>query len=179
MRPMTPFGAAVSRAGLALFAALVAIPAASAPARSASSADVAPKPVAPISIRHEFGSDPIVGMPLDLALSIVAESDLNGIVVTLGVDDPLALIEPVGAVELGSLAAGEEADIAVTVLPLVDQTHYLGVTVTATINGVPQTRSVSVPVRMSVAGQRKAEEEPASQKAEEHLRSFEAIETIR
>jgi hypothetical protein len=179
MKPMTRMTAAMSNAALALFATLVAMTVAAAPAREAAGANIAPKPVAPIAITHEFGSDPVVGLPLDLTLSIAAESDLSGISVTLTADDPLAMIEPVGSVGLGSLSAGEAADLAVTVLPLVHQTHHLGVTVTATVDGVIQTRSVSVSIRMPGSGEHKADDLPASQKAEEHLRSFEAIETIR
>jgi len=171
--------AAIPHAAFALFATLLAVQLAAAPAREAPGARVAPKPVAPIAITHEFGSDPMVGLPLDLTISIAAEGDLTGISVTFTVDDPLAMIEPPGTVALGALAAGMQSDLAVTVLPLVDQTHYIGVTVTATVDGVMQTRSVSVPIRMSGAAERKSENPPVGQKAEEHLRSFEAIETIR
>lgn len=179
MKPMTRMTLAMSSAALALFAALLVMPAVAAPGREAARMNGAPKPVAPIAITHEFRGEPMVGMPLELTLSIAAERDLTDVSVTLTADDPLAMIEPVGAVGLGALSAGAASELTVTVLPLVDQTHYLGVTVTAIIDGTTQTRSVSVPIRMPGSGQRKADQAPASQKAEEHLRSFEASETIR
>jgi hypothetical protein len=93
-------------------------------------------------------------------------------------DDPLAMIDPVDGLGLATLSAGEGTDVAVTVLPLLDQTHYLSVTVSAIIDGVEQTRSVAVPIHLAGSELRKAEAKPAGNGVE-RVRSFEAIETVR
>ncbi len=97
---------------------------------------------------------------------------------SLAADDPLAIIEPIATVALGDLGGGQAVDVGVTVLPLVVQTHYLTVTVSGTIGGLVQTRSISVPIRLAEAGLRKAENEVAG-KTTERVRSFGAIETVR
>jgi hypothetical protein len=139
---------------------------------------VTPKPTAPIGISHRFASPPQVGQPLEVILSITADADLSQVNVQFGTDDPLAMIDPIDGVGLSPLIAGDGADVAVTVLPLIDQTHYLSVSVTAVIDGVAQTRSVAVPIRLPGSDLRKAEAVPTGNN-QERVRSFQAIETVR
>ena len=88
------------------------------------------------------------------------------------------MIDPIEGVGLSPLTADVGTHVSVTVLPLIDQTHYLGVTVTAIIDGVAQTRSISVPIRLPGSELRKSEDVPAGNN-EERVRSFQAIETVR
>jgi hypothetical protein len=99
-------------------------------------------------------------------------------VVTLDADDPLPVLEPVAPVDLGALAAGESKEVTVTVLPLVEQTHYLRVSVTAVIGGAAQTRAIDVPIRLAGAKASKPQSE-APGKNEEAVRSFRGVETVR
>ena len=136
------------------------------------------KPTAPIGITHRFASPPQVGQPLEVIFSITADADLSQVNLNFAADDPLAMIDPIDGVGLLPLIAGEGADVAVTVLPLINQTHYLSVSVTAIIEGVAQTRSISVPIRLPGSDLRKAEVAPTGNN-EERVRSFQAIETVR
>jgi hypothetical protein len=140
------------------------------------------KPTAPIAISHRFASPPQVGQPVEVILSISAPNGVTRANVLLSADDPLAMIDPIdGRIDgrgLASLSAGQGTDVAVTVLPLLDRTHYLNVTVSAVIDGVEQTRSVAVPIRLPGSELQKALVEPAGN-GEERVRSFEAIETVR
>lgn len=163
-----------------LLAMLVAlpVPAGAAPKRDQAAAGDAPKPMAPIAITHRFANAPAVGQPLDLTLSIQAQGDLTSVNLSLAADDPLAMIDPVDTIGLGALAAGEASDVTVTVLPLIDQTHYLSVTVTAMIDGIAQSRSVAVPIRLPRSGGQKTDDDGIGT-SQESVRSFEAIETVR
>jgi hypothetical protein len=136
------------------------------------------KPTAPIAISHRFASPPAVGQPVEVILSISASGGMSQANLFLSADDPLAMIDPIDGLGLATLSAGEGTDVAVTVLPLLDQTHYLSVTVSAVIDGVEQTRSVAVPIRLPGSELRKAAAKSAGN-GEERVRSFEAIETVR
>ena len=157
---------------------LATLPQAMAAPEGAAVPAAAPKPSAPIAIAYELAAEPQVGQPLEIRLSIGAEADLATLRVDLEADDPLAMIDPIGSVELGFLGAGEETGLAVSVLPLLDQTHYLNVSVTAAVEGVEQTRSIAVPIRLPGSELRKAEDGQAG-KIESGVRSFHAVETIR
>jgi hypothetical protein len=148
-----------------------------APARDRTPA-MTSKPTPPISVSHRIVLPPKVGQPVEVLLSIAANGEMTATDLSFSVDDPLAMIDPIGGLSLGTVAPGEGADVAVTVLPLLDQTHYLGITVRAVIDGIEQTRSISVPIRLSGSELRKAEVEPAGNDGE-RVRSFEAIETVR
>lgn len=168
------------RAALVSLALLAALPMAAqtAPLREQAPPVGSLKPTAPIGISHRFASPPQVGQPLEVILSITADADLSQVNLSFAADDPLAMIDPIDGVGLSPLTAGEGADIAVTVLPLINQIHYLSVSVTAIIDGVAQTRSISVPIRLPGADLRKAEVAPTGNN-EERVRSFQAIETVR
>lgn len=167
-----------SRIGLAL-ACLVFVAASveAAPKPEQSVPGGTGKPTAPIAISHRFASPPAVGQPVEVILSISAPNGMTRANLSLSADDPLAMIDPVDGLGLATLSAGEGTDVAVTVLPLLDQTHYLSVTVSAIIDGIEQTRSVAVPIRLSGSELRKAAAKPAGN-GEERVRSFEAIETV-
>jgi len=136
------------------------------------------KPTAPIAITHRFSSPPKVGQPVEVILSIESDAEISEARLSFAADDPLAMIDPVGGVGVSGISAGQGANIAITVLPLLDQTHYLNVTVRALIDGVEQSRSIVVPIRLPGSELRKTTVEPAGN-AEERVRSFEAIETVR
>jgi hypothetical protein len=162
------------------FAALVAtvpLPGNAAPGCDPGAATVAPKPTPPIAITHRLSAPPQVGQPVDVILSIAAEGDMTGVRVNFAAADPLAMIDPVDSLPLGSFRAGEGTDVAVTVLPLLNQTHYLSVTVTALIDGVEQTRSIAIPIRTPGSELRKSDDDAAGKPAE-RVRSFQAIETV-
>ena len=149
-----------------------------APAGPLAVAGATAKPTAPIAIDVRFAGTPEIGQPLDLTVSVSAEQDMAAGSLAVTADDPLAIIEPVDTVALGDVALGQTVDVGVTVLPLVVQMHYMNVTVSGTIGGIVQTRSINVPIRLPGAGLRKAENDGAG-KTTERVRSFGATETVR
>lgn len=137
------------------------------------------KPLAPIAISWEIGNAPAVGQVVEIALDITPAMDLRGAVLTLGADDPLALIEPAAEVSLGDLEAGQSTAIAVSVLPLIDQTHHLDVIVRGEIGGQPQVRSIAIAIRLPGGELRKTEEAaPAQRSVAEAVQSMPAVETV-
>ena len=135
------------------------------------------KPTAPIAIAFEQSREPIVGQPLDIVLTITAELELSGGLLTLGVDDPLALIQPAAETALGTLTANLPVRIVVTVLPLVAETQYVRVAVTGTIGGEPQLRTLSVPVRFEIATPDK-DDAALPMSPADAVQSLEAVETV-
>lgn len=171
--------AAILTALLALTALAVAWPLAGmAKPRSESTASVTPKPSAPIAITHRLSGEPALGQPVEVILSIAAEGEMTGVNLRFDADDPLAMIDPADSLGIGTLHAGEGADVAVTVLPLLDRTHYLSVTVTAFVDGMPQSRTIAVPIRLP-GSERRESDNDAADDAEEGLHSFGAVETVR
>ena len=135
------------------------------------------KPTSPIAISHRLASPPKVGQPVEVILSIGSNAEISDASLSFSADDPLAMIDPLDSIGLSTLSAGQAADVAITVLPLLDQTHYLNVTVRALIAGVEQTRSIVVPIRLPGSELRKTAGGTAGNN-EERVRSFQAIETV-
>ena len=123
------------------------------------------KPTAPIAVEHTFAAPPSVAQPVVVTISVTPGVDLTGAVLSLAAEEPLVLIEPVAGIDVavGDVGAGETAEVTVTVLPLTDATHYLGVTVTGVIAGMPQARSVSVPIRLAGGAKEAAGQDAAGQ----------------
>jgi hypothetical protein len=146
--------------------------------RGEPAASATPKPTAPIAITHRLAGEPALGQPVEVILSIAAEGEMTGVNLSFDADDPLAMIDPVGSLGIGTLHAGEGADVAVTVLPLLDRTHYLSVTVTAFVDGMPQARTIAVPIRLPGSDPGTSDTDAAGE-AGESLHSFGAVETVR
>lgn len=135
------------------------------------------KPTAPIGIEFEQPIAPVVGQPLEIVLTITAELELSSGLLTLGVDDPLALIDPAAETALGTLVPEMPRTVVVTVLPLVAETLYLSVAVSGEIGGEPQLRTLSVPIRFATAAPDKdAAALPLS--PADAVQSLEAVETV-
>jgi hypothetical protein len=151
-----------------------------------------PKLTAPIGISYEFGSTPAVGQALDIDLAVTALTDLANAVVSLSAADGLIVVSPNAAAPLGTLAAGESKSLRLTVLPLEASTYHFGISVTGTIGGREQTRSLSIPIRLQPASPAKSSAEASGKaggvpqpgaagtgNAGAGVRSFEAVETVR
>ena len=136
-----------------------------------------PKPTAPIGIAFEQAQAPLVGQPLEVVLTITAEVELSGGLLTLGVDDPLALIRPAAETALGTLAPGRPVTIVVTVLPLVAETQYLRVAVAGTIGGEPQLRTLSIAIRFDSAAADKGNAALPMSPADA-VQSLDAVESV-
>ena len=171
---------AFAAAALSLLAPVLPAPVACAApgADEAEPAVFRPKPTAPIGIAWELEAPPAVGMTLRIVLTITAEIGVSGARLTLGVDDPLPLIDPAAETALGTLRPGEPVTVVVTVLPLVAETQYLRVAVGGQGSGAPQLRTLSVPIRFENARPDK-NSSPLSLSPEGATESLQAVETVR
>jgi hypothetical protein len=150
-----------------------------APAENSAGVVMTSKPAVPVAITHEVVGSPQVGNPVEIILTVSPGRDISGMVILLSAEDPLAIIEPPGDVLIGEVAAGDAAEISITVLPLLDQTHYLSVTVRGAMDGALQSRTIAVPIRLPGAAADKSDDAASEKAADgELLRSFEAIETL-
>lgn len=138
------------------------------------------KPTIPVEISYQIAGSPQVGNPVDVELTVSPGHDISGMVILLSAEDPLAIIEPPGDVLIGEVAAGDSVGISITVLPLLDQTHYLSVTVRGAMDGTLQSRTIAVPIRLAGTAPEKSDDAATEEAADgELLRSYEAIETLR
>jgi len=133
---------------------------------------------APIGIDTDFDGEPAVGQPLTVTLAIGAGIAAENVVLSLTADPALAITEPQGDVELGSIAAGETATVTVVIVPLAGGTSHLQVGVSADLRGRRQGAALSVPLRLPEAAPQPAATTEAG-KSEASVRSLQAIEDIR
>jgi hypothetical protein len=124
-------------------------------AKAAARRDAAPartiKPTAGISVGYRFGGVARAGLPLEIVLSIRPQSPLREAELSLGGSNGLVVTSPLMAVRLPDLAAGEATEYTVTVLPVVAEALYLHVGVAGQLGGLPQARSLDVPIRLAPA----------------------------
>jgi hypothetical protein len=137
------------------------------------------KPESPIGVSWDLAGEPVVGQPLEIVLRVSAEIEVTGVQLTLGVDDPLALIDPPGgALPLANLGPDTPVEVVVTVLPLVAETQYLRVSVGGYTGDQPQLRALSIPIRFESVTRLKDDQAQSLRPAEE-VHSLPAVETVR
>lgn len=130
-----------------------ALPADAAASAAQPAPNAQPKPTAPISIEHRWRAPPVVGSDLALLVEIGSDRRLEDVSITL--DGGEELVVDVASRRLGvaEIEAGTVHTLEPAVFAAVPGTHYLAVSVTATIGGVRQTRSVTIPVRLGDASE--------------------------
>jgi hypothetical protein len=137
------------------------------------------KPESQIGVAWKLTGEPVVGQPLEIVLTISAEVGITGARLTLGVDDPLPLLDPAGGeMVLADLDPGTPVEAVVTVLPLVTETQYLRIAVSGQSAGGPQLRTLSIAVRFESAARQKDDRALTVQPLEE-VHSLQAVETVR
>lgn len=104
------------------------------------------KPTAPITIEFSLAAEPAVGALLAISIAVHASAELGDLALEVRAEDGSALL-----VAAQTPVAGVPGAWTVTVVPLADVTAYLNVTAQGTLGGVPQTRSVAIPVRVGNA----------------------------
>jgi hypothetical protein len=134
--------------GAAITAAAVAAPPRDETGAAGSAAAERPrgthKPTGPIAVTHELAATPALGQLLEVTVSATAGAGALGLSLAARAADPDALL-------LAAQSAGVERDgrtvWVVTVMPLAPSS-YLNLVVTAELDGVPQARSLVIPVRV-------------------------------
>ena len=124
----------------------------------AAAAGGPPKPSGPIDVAYSVGVAPRVGAPVDIEITAHAaaaqELALEAVVAN---GSTLAIAGQSAGTDL----AGGGRRWVVTVIPLAADVAYLTVVVTGRIEGLPQSRSVVVPIRTVPAAQALVEQETA------------------
>lgn len=125
-----------------------ALPAAAAPPESERAApalhDLRVKPTGPIAVEYHVPAPPAVGVPLEIEVKARVEPDVNGLTIEANASAPRALL-----ITAPELVLGEEGVYVwtITVVPLAAEAGYLNVIVAGRVDGVPQARGVTVPLR--------------------------------
>lgn len=116
------------------------------------------KPIAPIAIDYTIDVEPALGQALGIRVTIVPEQRLDDVAVTLMPSDGLVLGGTPTQTSHGAVAAGQRIELELSVTPLVLARLRLGVTVAGDLDGVPQARTVSIPIRLADTLERSAAE---------------------
>jgi hypothetical protein len=105
------------------------------------------KPTGPIAVEHRLAGEPMVGVPLKIALT----ARVAGTVGRLSIE--ATATTPRAALVSAPLLVAVEGDAyawELTVVPLAADAGYLSVIVSGTIDGVEQARSVTIALRSTV-----------------------------
>ena len=99
------------------------------------------KPTGPIVVEHRLAAEPVLGVPLKIAITARVEGDVGRLSIEANATKPRALL-----VSPPVLVAVDEGAYSweVTVVPLAAEAGYLSVIVSGSIDGVAQARSVTV-----------------------------------
>lgn len=104
------------------------------------------KPTGPISVDYRLADTPSLAMPLTITVTARAEAGAGRLALQTAASDPQALWVSAAA----PVAAGEDVQSWVlTVIPLLATPTHLQVTVAGEIDGVPQARTVVIPIRVA------------------------------
>jgi hypothetical protein len=136
------------------------------------------KLASPLAIDSHYDGEAAVGQPLVVTLTFTTSDTAGAAELTLTANDELAIVAPQGAVDLGTLAAGEPVTVDVTVVPLAGGSSHLRIAVTADIRGRRQSSGMSVPFHLPEDSPQLAGDDEAG-KSEASVRSLQAVEEIR
>ena len=104
------------------------------------------KPTGPISVDYRLAETPALAMPLTITVTARAEAGAGRLLLQTSSSDSAALWVSAAA----PVAASEGAQAWVlTVVPLLATPSHLQITVAGDIDGVPQARTVVIPIRVA------------------------------
>jgi hypothetical protein len=102
------------------------------------------KPTGPIAVEHLLAAEPMVGVPLKIAVTARVAGEVGRLSIEATATTPQAAVvsPPLLVAVEGDAYAWE-----LTVVPLATDAGYVSVIVSGTIDGVEQARSVTIPLR--------------------------------
>jgi hypothetical protein len=112
------------------------------------------KPVAPIALDYALFGELALGRPTTVVITLVPEQARRNAVVVLSVPEAVVIGDAQARTDLGDLAAGEAVELRVTLTPLALERLSLGVTVAGDMQGVPQARTVAIPLRLAATARK-------------------------
>jgi hypothetical protein len=106
------------------------------------------KPTGPIAVEYHVAAAPAVGVPLEIDVSARVEADVQGLSIEANASAPHAVLLTPPAV----VTAGDGIySWRITVVPLAAEAGYLSVIVAGRLDGLAQSRGVTVPLRSEAA----------------------------
>jgi hypothetical protein len=106
------------------------------------------KPTGPIAVDYRLGAPPAVGTPLEIEITARVQAAVSDLAIEASPSAPRSLL----VTPPTFVAAGEGVySWRITVVPLTTDAGYLSVVVAGTVDGLPQARSVTVPLRSAAA----------------------------
>jgi hypothetical protein len=102
------------------------------------------KPTGPIAVDYRLAAAPALGVPLEIIVTARVEADVNGVSLAANATSPSGVL--VAAPVLVTSGDGVYS-WSITVVPLAADAGYLNVIVAGEVDGLPQARSVTVPLR--------------------------------
>ncbi|HEX7080842.1 MAG TPA: hypothetical protein VF329_07510 [Gammaproteobacteria bacterium] len=141
----------VVAATAALLAWLLAACGAAAQTKAGAPLADAGKPVAAFGIEHELGGRPVLGVPLEVRVTLRPQTVVGDVTVELSADSGLQIDPRDAVLSAASASRDAPAEWVVTVLPLADGVLRLRLFAEGIVDGARQGRSVVVPIRVGSA----------------------------
>jgi len=106
------------------------------------------KPTGPIGLEYHVAAAPAVGVPLAIDVSARVEAEVQGLSIEANASAPHAVLVSPPAV----VAAGDDVYTwRITVVPLAVEAGYLSIIVAGRVDGLAQSRGVTVSLRSEAA----------------------------
>jgi hypothetical protein len=105
------------------------------------------KPTGPIAVEHRLTAEPVVGVPLKIAVTARVAGEVGRLSIEATATAPRAAVV---APPVLMAVEGEAYSWEITVVPLAADAGYLSVIVSGSIDGVEQARSLTIALRSTV-----------------------------
>jgi hypothetical protein len=106
------------------------------------------KPTGPIAVEYRLAAAAVVGVPLEIAVTARVQAETSRLAIEATASTPQAVL----VTSPEAVSAGDGVySWTITVVPLAAEAGYLNVIVAGDIDGVPQARSVTVPLRSAAS----------------------------
>jgi hypothetical protein len=111
-------------------------------------AKVPGKPTGPIAVEYHVSAAPAVGVPLEIDVRARVEAEVQGLSIEANASAPqAALVTPPAVVTAGDSVYSWR----ITVVPLAAEAGYLSIIVAGRVDGLAQSRGVTVSLRSEAA----------------------------
>lgn len=114
------------------------------------------KPSGPVAMHYELIGEPTLGRRLTVVVTIEPALRLDAAEVTVHGDAGLVMNPGLERTAYGSLPAGQPLTLRFSVTPLELAELRLAVQVSGEVEGLPQSRNLSIPIRPSGAARKRA-----------------------
>lgn len=118
------------------------------PREGSAGVDSPGKPLPPIDFEYELLGEPVVGQPLEIRVTSGFQADLDALNVALSGNERMEVPAALARFRMARTAGSAPMTRTIRVTPLATGTTYLDVVLQADIGGRPQSRAVTIPIRV-------------------------------